>query len=70
MFQTNVQCKKCKSWNCIPLPDEDGFTSCVYCGGIPDSTTTPPEPINYRELYGHLFAEDYVDSSEWNQEVK
>ena len=31
-FQKNIKCIKCKNNNCIPFPDDEGFTTCVYCG--------------------------------------
>ena len=72
-LQKNVRCNKCKEINCLPIPDKDGFASCVYCGTTQDRKELPPEPINYKELYGHLFEDGYEDeegeNKDWNLNI-
>ena len=66
-FQKGIQCIKCKEKNCIPFPDKDGFTSCVYCGGTQDRSLAPPEPKD-NTIYKYLFETDiYEDENrEWH----
>ena len=58
-IQKGVQCLKCKDFNCVPVPDKYGFSSCIYCGGTQDRRESPPEPTDYKVLScGHMFAEE------------
>ena len=63
-LQKDVQCIKCKEFNCVPIPDKYGFASCVYCGGTQDRRYSPPELTDYKLLYGYLFDEEYIEDEE------
>ena len=60
-FQKGVYCIKCNKVDCIPFPDEEEYTICVYCGASQNIRYAPVEPIDYKIVLlscGHLFAEE------------
>ena len=67
LFQKDIQCIKCGEINCISLPDQYGFTSCVYCGGTQDRSLNPPQPKD-NTIYKYLFESDNYEyeGREWH----
>ena len=57
----NITCKKCGNIDCFTPIDSDGYSTCIYCGSMPPREGNIEEPPNYKELYGYMFDDDYID---------